>query len=218
MKVPFAIGAGVRRQLVAIVWMIGGSSLMFALLLIMNEYIAAPRPAGQTVSTAFEVARPKPKQDKKRRKPQRQRRKRESRRAPQPMAPRLGASLAGMDFGLPAFDASRIGSVTDEVLGSMQDVVMTEDSVDTAPMPRKRGGVEYPKQARAKGIEGYVTLSMLIGTGGDVERVKILEAQPAGVFDEAAVRAVKTWRFDPAMYQGQPVKIWARQTVRFDLR
>jgi protein TonB len=50
-----------------------------------------------------------------------------------------------------------------------------------------------------------------------VEKVKVLESQPAGVFDEVAVSGVQTWKFEPASYKGENVRVWAKQRVRFDL-
>ena len=60
-------------------------------------------------------------------------------------------------------------------------------------------------------------LSVLIGPTGQVERVKVLEAQPAGVFDDVAAAGVQTWKFEPATYRGENVRVWATQRVRFDL-
>ena len=77
--------------------------------------------------------------------------------------------------------------------------------------------MQYPPRAKAKGIEGYVLLSLLISPTGDVERVKVLEANPAGIFEDVAVAGVKTWKFEPASYNGESVRVWAKQRVRFDL-
>jgi protein TonB len=45
----------------------------------------------------------------------------------------------------------------------------------------------------------------------------VLEAQPAGVFDDVAVAGVQTWKFEPATYRGENVRVWATQRVRFNL-
>jgi protein TonB len=45
----------------------------------------------------------------------------------------------------------------------------------------------------------------------------VLEASPPGVFDDVAVAGVQTWRFEPAQYRGEAVRVWATQRVRFDL-
>jgi protein TonB len=45
----------------------------------------------------------------------------------------------------------------------------------------------------------------------------VLKSEPAGTFDDAAVRAVRGWRFQPATYQGQPVAVRVEQRLAFDL-
>ncbi len=207
-----------RRILMAVLWMIGGSSLVFALLVIMNEYIDSPEnnDGGQTAS--FSVERPpppKPPERKKRKRPKRKRRKSRAAKAP---APLLSASLGGLAIDLPEFDASDLGSLSDSLLGNMDNVVMTENAVDDPPRPLEQTPIAYPKRARAEGVTGYVTVSLLIGPSGEVERSKVLEADPPGVFEETTLQALGSWRFSPAMYQGRPVKVWARKTFRFELK
>jgi len=77
--------------------------------------------------------------------------------------------------------------------------------------------MEYPLDAKADGVEGYVTLSVLIGPAGDIQDVRVLESRPSGVFDDVAIEGIRQWRFQPAKYQGKPVTVWGRQTIRFDL-
>ena len=98
--------------------------------------------------------------------------------------------------------------------------VVTDFSVRSTtknPKPTLQTAIPYPVRAKAQGMEGYVLLSVLISPTGQVERVKVLEAQPAGVFEAAAEAGVKSWKFEPAQYQGQAVRVWATQRVRFDL-
>ena len=135
--------------------------------------------------------------------------------APAPLVG-LDAGLSGLNFGLPQFDASELGQGND-LLGEGGDVVMTDDTVDVAPRPLLQTPMTYPPRARAQGVTGYVVLSLLIGPTGQVERVRVLEAQPAGVFDDVAVAGVQGWRFEPATYRGENVRVWATQRVRFDL-
>lgn len=206
-----------RRVGVALVWMIGGSSMVMALLLIMNTYISSPEPAQALAPATFNVERDKP-QPPPRPKPRRERPRDSSRRVAAPAAPQLSGSLSGMSFGIPAFDVRDITAMDESVLGSARDIVMTEDSVDSPPRARQRSQVDYPRRARERGITGYVTMNLLINADGEVERVNVLESEPAGVFDDAAVASVSAWRFDPATYKGIPVKLWAKQTLRFDLK
>jgi len=58
--------------------------------------------------------------------------------------------------------------------------------------------VVYPPAARAAGTEGYVVVRYDIDAEGRVINPTVVEAQPAGVFDAAALETVSSWRFRPA--------------------
>lgn len=138
---------------------------------------------------------------------------------PAPAAPPalLGVGLSGIDFGLPAFSAEDLGALGGNLLGEASDVVMTDDTVDVPPRPVRQTPMQYPPRARAMGVRGYVVLSLLISPTGEVEQVRVLESEPPGVFDDTASQGVMGWRFEPASYRGENVRVWARQRVRFDL-
>lgn len=74
----------------------------------------------------------------------------------------------------------------------------------------------YPPEARYAGITGTVVLSMIVDEGGHVESLKVLESQPA--FDEAALRAVRDWEYEPFFRGGKPIRWKARVTLHFKLR
>jgi len=61
------------------------------------------------------------------------------------------------------------------------------------------GGVVYPTQAREQKIEGYVKVIYDVTIDGTVANARVVEADPPGVFDAAALSAVNTWRFNPAV-------------------
>ena len=54
---------------------------------------------------------------------------------------------------------------------------------------------EYPAGARSQGIEGSVTVEFIVGTSGEVADARVMESSPAGVFDQAALAAVRRWRY-----------------------
>jgi protein TonB len=80
------------------------------------------------------------------------------------------------------------------------------------------GGLGYPEAARKQGLEGVVVLLLSIDATGHVDRVEISESSGHTLLDEAAVQAARTWRFDPAMKNGQPVPGSLVRRVRFRLR
>jgi protein TonB len=64
--------------------------------------------------------------------------------------------------------------------------------------------IEYPQQARADGIEGKLVLLVKVGADGLVSDVEVLKSVDPSL-DAAAVAAVKTWTFKPALRCGKPV-------------
>lgn len=74
----------------------------------------------------------------------------------------------------------------------------------------------YPETEREKGIEGNVSLKLLIGRDGMVHDVRI-EKHLSPTFDSVAVDAVMHSVFSPAKSDGRPVAIWYYFPVRFVL-
>ena len=207
-KRALRVGAGVTAMVV-------GSTLVIGTLLMINRLAEGPNQRVVENRTSFEVEKktePPPKKIVKRRQPEPQRR---TTRTP-PMV-NLDTSLSGVDVGIPGLDAGNFTDLQDSLLGDTQDVVMTDDSVDSPPRPTYQAPMQYPKDARAQGKEGYVVLSLLISATGEIEQVEVLESSPGGIFEQAARQGIREWRFEPAQYQGRNVKVWARQRIRFNL-
>lgn len=77
----------------------------------------------------------------------------------------------------------------------------------------------YPAVASAKKIEGTVILSLLINERGDVSDVKVLrQAGGTSGLNEAAVSAVRKWKFRPAVKDGKRVKVWMTYPIVFRLQ
>ncbi|MCB9727530.1 MAG: energy transducer TonB [Deltaproteobacteria bacterium] len=214
------MGGPLARHAAALAAMVAGSLLVFGLVLMMNrppELAVRPPPLA---STEMSVApRKPPKKEEPKPKPK-VTPKKVARKAPAPPAPMLGAALGGLDLGIPALGQADLGDAAQAMLGegdAARDLVMTESSVDVAPKPLERTPPRFPPRARAEGTTGRVTLSLLIGQHGEVLKVKVLSSSPPGVFDDAATEAVRQWRYQPALYRGRPVKVWAEQVVHFEL-
>ncbi|EGO62864.1 energy transducer TonB [Acetonema longum] len=75
----------------------------------------------------------------------------------------------------------------------------------------------YPMAARREGREGSVVVNILVGTDGRPETVTIRESSGFAELDEAALAAVKKWRFAPAMKDGQPIAGYHAVRIRFRL-
>lgn len=73
----------------------------------------------------------------------------------------------------------------------------------------------YPESARKRGIEGWVELAFTVMPNGTVEDVEVRNASPADVFDDAATRAIRGWRFKPVERNGERVSQRAMVRLRF---
>jgi TonB family protein len=92
--------------------------------------------------------------------------------------------------------------------------LVTLDQVDTVPVLRERIDPKYTSVALKRGITGQVILNLLISETGDVIDVKVIQGLSAGLTEET-VKAVNQWKYEPAMKDGQAVKVWKRITITF---
>ena len=73
----------------------------------------------------------------------------------------------------------------------------------------------YPAIARSARVSGVVILEATIGEDGTVRNVRVLRSIP--LLDQAAIDAVRQWRFTPTLLNGQPVAVLMTVTVAFNL-
>jgi periplasmic protein TonB len=76
----------------------------------------------------------------------------------------------------------------------------------------------YPPEARAGGREGKVRVKVVIGENGTPGEIQLAESSGSTSLDEAALTALRRWRFQPALRNGQPVLAWVTVPVIFSLR
>ena len=73
----------------------------------------------------------------------------------------------------------------------------------------------YPLLALARQLEGVVILEAIVDNEGRVESVKVLRSP--GVFEQAAVEAVRQWRYSPVILNGRPERFILTVVVSFHL-
>ncbi len=78
-----------------------------------------------------------------------------------------------------------------------------------APLPA------YPDAAWANGITGDVLVRAVIDENGAVADIEVVKGLPHGM-TEAAVEAIRRWKFAPATRRGQPVAVYRNLSVRFE--
>ncbi len=96
--------------------------------------------------------------------------------------------------------------------------IFESGDLDQPPREAVRTDPIYPYRARQRNIEGWVKVKLLVKTDGSVDRVEVLEAKPAGLFESAVKKAASQWKFQPGILAGEAVPAWVVTTVRFELR
>ncbi len=76
---------------------------------------------------------------------------------------------------------------------------------------------QYTEIARKARITGVVIVEAIIDKDGNVTNVKVLKGLPMGL-DQAAIDAIKGWKFRPATLNGKPVSVYYNLTVNFTLQ
>ncbi len=76
---------------------------------------------------------------------------------------------------------------------------------------------DYPEVMRRARIPGRVVVEAVIGTDGSVEEAQVLSATNP-TFGDAAVQAVRRWRYRPALQSGLPVRVYFRVLFEFVIR
>ena len=75
----------------------------------------------------------------------------------------------------------------------------------------------FPVSAREAGLSGWVDVQFVVKSDGLVSDVIITGAEPVGIFEQAAVDAVRRWRYKPAQRDGHAVDQRARLRMKFAL-
>jgi len=79
----------------------------------------------------------------------------------------------------------------------------------------RRVDPEYPPEARAQNIQGIVLLRVRIDKDGSISRLDIVSGPPE--LHDAAVEAVRLWKYRPYLLNGAPVEVGSQVQVNFAL-
>jgi len=100
---------------------------------------------------------------------------------------------------------------------AMQGLSISAGS-DRDVVPLVRINPDYPPRALSRGIEGWVQVQFTITETGSVADAIVVDASPKGVFDDAAIKAILRWRYNPKVEGAVAVARKGVQTIlRFEL-
>ena len=113
--------------------------------------------------------------------------------------------------GNPGFSVGRIEQI---VVPTLQAAVRLHSGIQ-APLKLVNTDPVYPALARSARVQGVVILEAVIDRSGRVESIQVIRSIP--MLDQAAVAAVRQWRYTPALLNGSPVPVIITITVNFKL-
>ena len=133
----------------------------------------------------------------------------------------LGGVPDGVVGGVPS-------GVSNEMLNSVPSVPVLAQTPVPKPVKRMRiasrvaeanlihdVAPQYPPEAGRARIEGTVVLMAVIDKDGSVKEVRVESGLP--ILAQAAIDAVRQWRYKPYMIDGEPVEVDSRITINFTL-
>ena len=97
----------------------------------------------------------------------------------------------------------------------IKERVLSSKEVDSRAVINSKPAPSYTKEARRNGVQGFVTMKVLLSGDGKVSRVRVVKGLPAGL-SENAIRAACKIKFKPAIKDGEPVSQWV--TVEYVFR
>ena len=150
---------------------------------------------------------------------------RRTQEAPPPPVDTTGGVVGGVPGGVVG---GVPGGVFSEVLGSTRSLPVLAKTPEPTPVKRIRVAArvaeanlihdvapKYPPEAGRARIEGTVVLMAVIGKDGSVQDVRVESGLP--LLAQAAIDAVKQWRYRPYLLNGEPVEVDSRITINFTL-
>ena len=75
----------------------------------------------------------------------------------------------------------------------------------------------YPPSALSRRIEGRVKIEFTVSEEGKVINPVVVAAKPQGIFNRAALRAIRRWKFNKRMIDGKAVQWQSVQTIIFQM-
>ncbi len=130
-----------------------------------------------------------------------------------PQAPRMSFASASASTESVAMMAPEVSARS-----GMTKLTVNVGGSDRDIMPLVRINPDYPPRAQSRGIEGWVLIQFTITAAGTVRDAKVIEASPKGYFEDAALKAIARWRYNPKVEGGVAVeRVGVRVQLTFNM-
>ena len=134
-------------------------------------------------------------------------------------------AMPSLDVSNDDSDVPRVppGKMDTKSIELYKDFTHTGLGHDLVVVSQENGGLKsgfapmYPPKAMRSQAEGWVEVMISVGTDGRVTNVSVLGAEPRGMFEQAAKKAVYKWTFHPKKVDGKIVPYKVVQKIEFTL-
>jgi TonB family protein len=123
-----------------------------------------------------------------------------------------GREMGSVDYNWNQEQLSPVEGLSEKLTAWLTDRIIVPGDQMRGRLMRRVDPV-YPDTARELGLEGTVRIRVAVGRDGSVEDVKALSGNP--VLAEAAVSAIRQWRYRPTVLNGQQMPVLTILTVSF---
>ncbi len=137
----------------------------------------------------------------------------------------LNQNQAPVDIPLPSLDsfaggagALNLGNFEDMAEGMSDDAIGVFDvsDLDNKPQPIAQIAPVHPRDLAKQRVEGSVVILFIVNEQGRVEDPRV-ESASRKEFEQAALDAIRKWKYKPGMREGEPVKTYIRQPIKFSI-
>ncbi|MEM7413566.1 MAG: energy transducer TonB [Myxococcota bacterium] len=127
-----------------------------------------------------------------------------------PPPPQIRASRSNLD---PGEGVAQIAPDIDASAGV--EAAIAGGGSDRGAVPLVQPEPEYPIALEQRGITGWVTVEFWVTKTGSVRDPVIIAARPKRVFNQAALKGVRRWKYNPKIVNGEPIETKERFTLEF---
>lgn len=134
--------------------------------------------------------------------------------------PEIAPVQPKMNFASASANTGSVSMIQPDVntRASMSKMTVNVGGSDRDTMPLVRINPDYPPRAQARGIEGWVLIEFTITAAGTVRDARVVNASPKGYFEEAALKAIGRWRYNPKVQEGVAVeRVGVRVRLSFNV-
>ncbi|MCY7296037.1 energy transducer TonB [Alteromonas sp. a30] len=136
-----------------------------------------------------------------------QKKERKPRKPPPPKEPPPQMNQPQLDSASPNSEGNSVDFSADVGADVSLDGGLALESGDGEYLPIVKVAPVYPRRAQQRGIEGYVIVEFTVSKQGSVKDPFVVEANPEGIFERAAIDAALKFKYKPRVVNGEPTDV-----------